>query len=130
MVALTPALTDSMRRISELLRTGQFESAHQELEAIVEANPRFVEGLRLLGGTKQALGYPAAAEALLRRALDLDPNWTPTQMTLGELLFASGRGSEAEPLLQRALAGAPPAPRAALLLARHYNGTGRPAQAL
>jgi predicted Zn-dependent protease len=130
MVALTPALTDSMRRISELLRTGQFESAHQELEAIVAANPRFVEGLRLLGGTKQALGDPAAAEALLRRALDLDPNWTPTQMTLGELLFASGRGSEAEPLLQRALAGAPPAPRAALLLARHYNGTGRPAQAL
>ena len=130
MVAMTPALLDSMRRISELLRAGSFERAHEQLEAIVAANPGFVEALRLLGGAKQALGDPAAAEALLRRALDLDPDWTPTLATLGELLLASGRGSEAEPLLQRALAGAPPSPRAALLLARHYNGTGRPAQAL
>ena len=42
----------------------------------------------------------------------------------------SGRGSEAEPLLQRALAGSPPYPRAALLLARYYNDTGRPREAL
>jgi len=130
MVAMTPALIDSMRRISELLRAGSFERAHEQLEAIVAANTGFVEGLRLLGGTKQALGDSAAAEALLRRALDLDPNWTPTLATLGELLLASGRGGEAEPLLQRALVGPQPSPRAALLLARHYNGTGRPAQAL
>jgi Flp pilus assembly protein TadD len=130
MVAMTPALTDSMRRISELLRAGRFEDAREQLEAIVAANPGFVEGLRLLGGTRQALGDPGAAEALLRRALELDPNWTPTLATLGELLLASGRGSEAEPLLKRALAGSPTTPRAALLLARHYNDTGRPAQAL
>jgi Flp pilus assembly protein TadD len=66
----------------------------------------------------------------LRRALELDPRWTPTLGTLGELLLLSGRGGEAEPLLQRALAGSPPYPRAALLLARHYNDSGRPAQAL
>jgi len=66
----------------------------------------------------------------LRRALTLDPNWTPTLATLGELLLSSGRASEAEPLLQRAVAGSPPYPRAALVLARYYNDTGRPAQAL
>jgi tetratricopeptide (TPR) repeat protein len=130
MVAMTPALIDSMRRISELLRAGSFASAHGQLEAIVAANPDFVEALRLLGGTKQALGDPAAAEALLRRALELDPNWTPTLATLGELLLGAGRASEAEPLLQRALAGSPPYPRAALPLARHYNDAGRPAEAL
>jgi len=130
MIAMTPALIDSMRRISELLRAGSFASAHEQLEAIVAAHPDFVEALRLLGGTKQALGDPAAAEALLRQALELDPNWTPTLATLGELLLGSGRGGEAEPLLQRALEGSPPYPRAALLLARHYNDTGRPAQAL
>src|SRR4029077_9873212 len=80
-------------------------------------------------GTKQALGDPAAAEALLRRALELDPNWTPTLATLGELLLTGGRSGEAEPLLQRALAGTPPNARAALLLARYYHDTGRPAQA-
>ena len=50
--------------------------------------------------------------------------------TLGELLLNSGRGSEAEALLQRAAGGSPPYPRAALVLARYYNDTGRPAQAL
>ena len=127
---MTPTLIDAMRRISELLRTGSFRAAHEQLETIVDANPGFVEALRLFAGTKQALGDSAAAEELLRRALTLDPNWTPTLATLGELLLSGGRGSEAESLLQRAVAGSPPYPRAAMLLARNYNDTGRPAQAL
>ncbi|TLZ34878.1 MAG: tetratricopeptide repeat protein [Gammaproteobacteria bacterium] len=49
---------------------------------------------------------------------------------ISELLLGSGRGSEAEPLLKRAVAGSPPFPRAALLLARYYNDTGRPGEAL
>src|SRR6266853_1525248 len=78
---------------------------------------------------------PALLDAMRRinellRALTLDPNWTPTLATLGELLLNSGRTSEAESLLQRALAGSPPYLRAALLLARYYNDTGRPTQAL
>jgi tetratricopeptide (TPR) repeat protein len=127
---MTPTLIDAMRRISELLRTGSFRAAHEQLETIVDANPGFVEALRLFAGTKQALGDSAAAEELLRRALTLDPNWTPTLATLGELLLSSGRGSEAESLLQRAVAGSPPYPRAAMLLARYYNDTGRPIRAL
>jgi tetratricopeptide (TPR) repeat protein len=119
-----------MRRASALLQAGDFRVAHDQLEAIVDANPQFVEGLRLLAGTKQALGDPQAAERLLRRALEVDPAWTPTLATLGELLLTSGRGGEAELLLQRAVLGSPPFPRAALLLARFYNDSGRPAQAL
>src|SRR6266478_6866016 len=130
MPVTTPALIEAMRRISELLRTGAYRAAHDELEPMVAANPAFVEALRLLAGAKQALGDPAAAEALLRRALALDPNWMPTLTTLGELLLGNGRGSEAEPLLTRAVAGSPPFPRAALLLARYYNDTGRPSLAL
>src|SRR5881392_2300201 len=130
MPVTTPALIESMRRISELLRTGAYRAAHDELEPIVAANPAFVEALRLLAGAKQALGDPAAAEELLRRALALDPNWMPTLTTLGELLLGNGRGSEAEPLLQRAAAGPHPYPRAALLLARYYNDTGRLGEAL
>src|SRR5207253_10419640 len=118
MPVTTPPLIEAMRRISELLRTGAYRAAHDELEPIVAANPGFVEALRLLAGTKQALGDAAAAEELLRRALTLDPNWTPTLATLGELLLGSGRASEAEALLQRAAGGSPPYPRAALLLAR------------
>ena len=125
-----PALIDTMRRISALLQAGSLRVAHDQLQAIVDVNPDFIEALRLLAGTKQALGDAAAAEMLLRRALILDPIWTPTLATLGELLLTGGRGGEAESLLQQAAAGSPPQPRAALLLARYYNDLGNPAQAL
>jgi tetratricopeptide (TPR) repeat protein len=121
---------EAMRAISALLQAGEFHDARARLELIVRDHPTFVEGLRLLAGTKLALGDPAAAEALLRRALDADPTWTPTHTTLGELLLAGGRGAEAEAELRRALQGSRPDPRAALVLARYYNDSGRPEQAL
>jgi tetratricopeptide (TPR) repeat protein len=126
----TAELLQAMRGINGLLQARKIREAHDQLQAIVEGNPRYVEALRLLAGTKQALGDVAAAEGLLRRALTLDPHWTPTLATLGELLMMSGRAGDAEPLLQRAASGASPHPRAAFLLARHYNDTARPAQAL
>ncbi|MFI4906835.1 MAG: tetratricopeptide repeat protein [Steroidobacterales bacterium] len=119
-----------MRAISALLQAGEFRAAHERLEGIAAANPTFVEGLRLLAGTKLALGDARAAETLLRRALELDPGWTATHTTLGELLLASGRGGEAEIVLQHAIEGARADPRAALVLARYYNDTGRAERAL
>jgi tetratricopeptide (TPR) repeat protein len=116
-----------MRRISELLQTGQFAAAHARLEAVVAANPDYVEGLRLLAGTKQVLGDIVQAESLLRRALQIDPTWPPTLTTLAELLLATGRSVEAMPFLQRAVRSSP---RAAYLLARLYLDGGQPAAAL
>ena len=126
----SPAVIDAMRRISVLLQRGDFCDARDQLEAIVAEHPDFAEAKRLLAGTRLALGDAAGAEALLREALAIDPAWTPTLATLGEVLLNSGRASEAEPLLQQAAAGTPAFPRAALVLARHYNDTRRPAQAL
>ena len=126
----SPALIEAMRRASALLQAGSFRAAHDQLVTIVGDNPDFVEAVRLLAGTKQALGDTAAAEELLHKALALDPKWTPTLVTLGELLLNSGRGSEAEPLLLRAVAGPSPHPGAALVLARYYNDHKRSAQAL
>jgi Flp pilus assembly protein TadD len=119
-----------MRAISAQLQAGQFRAAHDRLEAIVVAHPTFAEAQRLLAGAKLALGDPGAAEAVLRQALVVDPAWTPTLTTLGELLLASGRGPEAEAVLLRALEAGSPDLRAAWVLARHYNSTGRYAQAL
>jgi predicted Zn-dependent protease len=123
-------LAESMRRISGLLQSGQYSAAHSQLESLVAANPDYVEGLRLLAGTKQALGDLAQAESLLRRALGIDPAWPPTLTTLAELLLAEGRSTEAVPLLQRAIQGSLAHPRAALLLVRHYLDAGQPAKAL
>jgi predicted Zn-dependent protease len=123
-------LAESMRRISGLLQSGQYGAAHSQLELLVAANPDYVEGLRLFAGTKQVLGDPAQAESLLRRALEIDPLWAPTLTTLAELLLSAGRSAEAVPLLQRAVQGSTPYPRAAFLLVRHYLDTGKPAAAL
>lgn len=123
-------LAESMRRISGLLQSGQYGAAHEQLESLVAANPDYPEGLRLLAGTKQALGDSARAESLLRRALEIDPRSAPALTTLAELMLLSGRSAEAVPLLRRAIQGAPPYPRSAYLLARHYLDTGQPAAAL
>src|SRR2546430_653214 len=47
MPVTTPPLIEAMRRISELLRTGAYRAAHDELEPIVAANPGFVQAQRL-----------------------------------------------------------------------------------
>jgi tetratricopeptide (TPR) repeat protein len=127
---MSAMLAESMRRISGLLQSGQYGAAHAQLEILVGANPDYVEGLRLLAGTKQVLGDVGQAESLLKRALEIDPTWAPTLTTLAELLLAAGRGAEAMVLLQRAVQGRPRYPRAALLLVRQYLNAGRPAAAL
>ncbi|MDP9066536.1 MAG: tetratricopeptide repeat protein, partial [Pseudomonadota bacterium] len=123
-------LAETMRRIGSLLQAGRYREAQLHLESLVRANPQHVEGLRLLAGTTQALGDLGTAESLLRRALELDPSWTPTLTSLGELLMTAGRGMEGILFLQRAIQGMPRYPRAAFVLARHYLDTGRPAAAL
>lgn len=130
MAVTSSAVIDAMRRISSLLQTGAFRDAQERLEAIVAEHPDFAEAKRLLAGTRLAQGDAVGAEALLREALAIAPTWTPTLATLGEVLLNRGCAGEAEPLLQQAAAGTPPFPRAALILARHYNDTRRPAQAL
>jgi tetratricopeptide (TPR) repeat protein len=127
---MSAMLAESMRHISGLLQSGQYGAAHSQLEILVAANPDYVEGLRLLAGTKQVLGDFAQAELLLRRALEIDPVWAPTLTTLAELLLVAGRGTEAIPFLQRAIQGRPRYPRAALLLVRQYLDAGQPAAAL
>jgi tetratricopeptide (TPR) repeat protein len=127
MDSLPPALIEAMRRVNALLRSGDIQEAHDQLAALVASYPDAIEPLRLLAGTKQALGSVDAAEALLRQALAKDPNWTPTLATLGELLLSRGRGDEAEALLRRA---AQRLPHAAISLARYYNDGQRAQDAL
>ena len=123
-VSMAVALADSMRRISGLLQSGQYGAAHAQLESLVAANPDYVEGLRLLAGTKQALGDSAQAESLLRRALEIDPRSAPALTTLAELLLLSGRSAEAVPLLRRAIQGTPPYPRLSATVGSPLPGHG------
>src|SRR5579875_2995693 len=88
---LPPPLLDAMRRIDGLLQQGEFRSAQAQLETVIRDHPEFVEAQRLLAGTRLASGDPAGAEALLRHAMSIAPDWTPTLTMLGELLLNAGR---------------------------------------
>ena len=69
------------------------------------------------------LGETEQAQAALRRALWLDPNFVPAQLNLADLLRRLGRDAEAEPLLRQAAAASPhdgvPAHALGLWLVRH-----------
>ncbi len=108
-------------------RAATTKTAREHLRTLVVDHPDFVEGLRLLAATEQTLGDTDTAETLLRRAVAIDPHWTPVLAALGELLLVRGRHEEAEHLLARA---AQRFAHAALVLSRHYNATQRPALAL
>lgn len=127
---ISAELLEAMRRIDGMLGAGELQGAHDRLAVIVDGHPDFPEARRLLGGVKLALGDSAGAEAVLREAAAVEPPWPPTLTMLGELLLNSGRHAEAEPFLLRAATATAADPRAALVLARHYNDRQRPAQAL
>lgn len=119
-----------MHRVNDMLQRGEFRAAHDRLVSIVLDHPDFAEAQRLLAGAKLALGDAAGAEALLRRAIALDPEWTPTLTMLGEWLLNAGRHEEGEQLLRRAAGAQAADPRAALILARYCNDRRRHADAL
>lgn len=127
---ISATLLDAMRRVNGLLQAGDFRTAHDRLEIIANDNPDYGEARRLLAGAKLALGDTAGAERVLRAAAASGQAWPPTLTMLGELLLNSGRQAEAEQFLLRAASMKPADPRAALVLARRYNDTRRPAQAL
>ncbi|HJU25337.1 MAG TPA: tetratricopeptide repeat protein, partial [Rhodanobacteraceae bacterium] len=120
----------AMHRINGLLQAGDFRTAHEQLEIIVDGNPGFPEARRLLAGAKLALGDAGGAERILRVAAAAEPAWPPTLTMLGELLLGSGRHEEAEQFLLQAATDRQADPRAALVLARRCNDTQRHAQAL
>lgn len=123
-------LREAMQRVNGLLQAGDFREAHARLALIAKQNPGYAEAQRLLGGVTLALGDAAGAERILRRAIELAPDWAPSLVTMGELLLGSGRDAEAEIFLRKAMAGSPPNPQAAQVLARFYNDRRQFAQAL
>ncbi|CAI8805951.1 Thioredoxin domain-containing protein [Pseudomonas sp. IT-P44] len=101
----------------------EYEDVQKSLAERAEANLN-------LAMLYQASGRSAEVEALLRTALQRDPDFYPALVTLVQWLEASGRGQEAQALLEQ---GIKEHPDAALLL--HTQGlslirAGKTAQAM
>jgi tetratricopeptide (TPR) repeat protein len=110
-----------------------------EAETVLRLNPRNVEGLILAGGLAAEMprlmgGDRAKAEALFKRALEIDPHRTGGRLELARLYIATQRWRDAQRELQRVVEEPAPTdvprwtvsevPRARALLGELY-GQGR-----
>ena len=85
-----------------LYRTGDVHSRRLEWDAAIAAlqqslwiNPYFSGPYILLGRAYSKTGQPAAAEEMLRRAIEYDPNNKSAHYLLAQLLQQTGRLDEA-----------------------------------
>jgi predicted CXXCH cytochrome family protein len=101
-----------------------------ELVAAERVNADRPEAHVNLAVLHERLGRPGDAEAALRTALRLAPDFVPALLGLADLLRARGRDAEGEPLLVAALRAAPDDPEALAALGRRRARQGRWAEAL
>lgn len=119
-----------LQRAGQFLQSGRVEEAAAACERALEAAPRSVDAVHLLGLVRKHQHRWEEAEQLLRRSADLAPRRADVQANLANLLSTLGRTEQAE-FVYRAALDIDPAFRAARLgLARLLVRAGRPEAAL
>jgi tetratricopeptide (TPR) repeat protein len=91
-------------RLAVLLdKRGDFAAAEKELRALIKRSPKHAQALNYLAYAWAERGeHLVEAEALVRRALELDPNNHYYLDSLGWILHKQSRHAEAEPILRKA----------------------------
>ena len=110
--------------LAHALRGADLAGAAEVLEAAVAEHPGYPPSLLFLGELREELGDRPAAEAMYRRALELDPGSALALFRLGSIELAVGETRQAIALLERALALAPDAGAVRAALARAWNAAG------
>ena len=113
-----------------LRRQGDLPGARRAIEEQVRRTPQATEPLIGLAELEIAARNPAAAEALYRRALDLEPDAAEALVGLGELQLARGQGREARASFEGALEADPHLPQALFRKAWFLRQDGRVDEAL
>ena len=98
---------DVLRRAVDLHREGDLDTARASYLRVLDAQPRQVDALNLLGVIEHQRGKPAAAIAWFDRALAIDAGQPNVHANLGAALRALGRTREALTSLNQALRLAP-----------------------
>ena len=87
-----------------LMEAGEFELALKAYLRAAGENGMSVDVLSALGSANLQLGRLGQAEALLRRAVEIDPSFVPAQNNLGVVLMERGKVGEARVVFQQAFA--------------------------
>ena len=110
-----------------------YAQAVEEFRAVVEAQPEWPGGHRMLGQSLLKLDRTQEALTHLRKAYDLGPDDVAVQMVLGQAYVQAGRYSDASELLGKVNAASlPKAQQGALhqMRAIAYDKTGQSTQAM
>ncbi len=87
-----------------LMGAGQFELAHRAYLRAAGEQGMTAEALSSLGSASLALGRLGQADAMLRRAVEVDPEFVPAWNNLGVVLMEQGEYGEARQIFRRAYA--------------------------
>jgi tetratricopeptide (TPR) repeat protein len=87
-----------------LMEAGEHELALKAYLRAAAEDGITVDTLSALGSANLALGRLGQAEQLLRRAIEMDPNFVPALNNLGVALMERGKIGEARVVFQRAFA--------------------------
>ena len=123
-------LTARFNRAVELQRQGALQEAAAEYQALLNANPDYMEALANLGGVLSRLGRYEESVDAYDRALKLAPQLTPLLLNLGIAHHRAGQFLKAVDTFQRVLKKDPAALQALQLLGISLVELGRDAEAL
>ncbi len=101
------ALARAVDEAADHYRQGRLDDADKICTRVLKAAPDWFDALHLAGLVKLDGGKAAAAQALLARALKLNPGAAPVLANIGRALLALNRDDEALASVDQALAIAP-----------------------
>jgi tetratricopeptide (TPR) repeat protein len=127
---VAPSTRAQVAAAAQKLDAGDPSGARALLEPLARTAPGFAEAAHLLAVAYLRLGAPSDAEAHVRRAIGLNPRQSMVHVTLGDVLAALNRRTDAERAYQAALAVDPRLRPALRQLAQHLLDEGRAAEAL
>ena len=108
------------REAYEAQRKGDFQTALQKYQQLVQLRPDLAELQANLGLIHFHLGHRKAAEATFRKALSLKPELPGVDLYLGTIVFEQRRYREATTHLKKAEKAEPAHPQVLLLLGYLY----------
>jgi len=117
-------------RAQQAVDAGDLERAEGELGRLVALAPRSPEGYQRLGSVLLLRGRPVEAEASLRKALELDPDYVGALIGLGRIEADLGQLASALKRLETAVEIEPHDATGHLGLARVLEALGRTDEAL
>jgi len=101
------AQDDFYQNVTQLINTKDYAGAYKEAQELLEQRPNDIYLLRIKGVCLMEAGYQDQAVAVLRKAVDLDPDSVASRYFLGQALAYRGSIREAVSILEKVISMAP-----------------------